>query len=147
MIFGDSPVPPDYKGQDIPESIVSFLQSLKCHGFGISVSGSARKTLNIFWNDIRCGYVNTTVISHTAVVGYNFYPFGHATNSCPPDRRLNISRDFCEKYGCLDSDIILFEGSGSNTGKTYLMIASPAIALHVFMIEAETLASGLPAAR
>jgi hypothetical protein len=139
MIFGDSPViPPGYQGRYIPESIVRFLQVLKSHGFGIVVTGPAQKTLNIFWNDIRCGYVNGTVIRHRAVVGYNCFAFGHPTNSCPPDLKRSISRNFCEKYDCLDSDIILFEGGGSNTGKTYLMIASPVIALRVFRTEAES---------
>jgi hypothetical protein len=142
MTLGDSPVPLGYRGQDIPESTVRFLQDLlNNHEFSVKESGSARKTLKISWNDIRFGYVNSTVISHKAVVGYSFYANKHTTDACPHHLIHSISRYFREKYRCSDADIIHFDGKGSNTGKTYSMIASRAIALHVFMTKAESLAS------
>jgi predicted HNH restriction endonuclease len=40
---------------------------------------------------------------------------------------------FCDKYGCQSSDLVVHHGTGTNAGRTFLIIKDPTVALKVLM--------------
>ena len=132
-----SPVPEGYAGAPLPALLTSLLAILDRHGFTRKVSTRfAGKTINVMHDGVRCGYINNSVLQRDGVIGYHFAPWGRATNDCPPKIADVLVPLFCERYGCQSGELVVQHGTGTNAGRTFLIIKDPTVALKVLMQDA-----------
>ena len=126
--------PAGYVGPELTPTVLSLLEILDRYGFRVAATTRfAGKTLNLLWEGERCGYINSTVLGKGAVLGYHFKWSGDASNSCPPELASQLLQIFSEKYQCDIEDLVIHHGTGSNTGRTNLLIRSPTTALSVLL--------------
>lgn len=123
--------PPTYMGPPLGPEVASLLAVLERYGFTHGSTGPADKTLNIYLNGKRCAYINSTVVRFGGVVGYHFARWGRPANDCPSEFAETLSEEFQRRYGCDAGEIFVQSGTGSNTGRKYLIIKSATLALRV----------------
>ena len=133
---------PDYKGNALPIATVSFLEILERHGFAINASGSSRKTIRIQFDNIPRGYINSTVLSKGAVVGYNFATWGRPHDDCPMDQVDALVPSFQARYHCDVDAFLTHKGNGEiKRNKVYLLLCDASVALTVLLQDAGVQAS------
>lgn len=131
------PTPHGYSGAELSSPVAGLLEILVRYGFTTAASDRfAGKTINLLRDGARCGYINSTVLGKGAVLGYHFTWSGTPNNACAPEIADRLVPIFCEKYGCQASDLIVHKGTGSNLGRTYLLIRTPTVALQVLLKDA-----------
>lgn len=126
-----------YNGERLPASITQMLERLSRKGIRMEVSAkgnSTGKTINLMWKGKRAGYVNPTVLSRKGVLGYHFSAAGH--NHSPSELEGRLDAWFCDRYDCARRDFIIHDGGGTNSGRTYLIIMDPEVAIRVVLAEA-----------
>lgn len=120
-----------YKGIELPARIQSFLSIISKHSCRLVVTGASKKTIRIFNGDRNLGYINSTVIRRQAIVGYHFLEDGNGTDACAKGNEGSLIQDFCNKYECEPDDIDIHSGVGANSGRTFLLIRDPRLALEI----------------
>lgn len=124
----------NYAGPPLPKRVQSFLSLLEGHSLQIVPTGSAGKSIRILSQDKNLGYVNSTVLQRGALVGYRFNETGYESDSCPKAAEPTLIADFCARYNCTPKDLDSHYGAGKNTGRLFLLIRDPTVALRVFQI-------------
>lgn len=129
--------PPGYAGPSLPTSVVSMLTILERHGIGADASTQfAGKTINLVQDGNRCGYINGSVLERSGVLGYRFAWSGRPNNACPPELTETLVPVFCDRYRCEPADFVVHHRGGENTGRTFLIIKNPTVALRVLLQDA-----------
>ena len=124
-----------YAGPTLTPEIRSILSILERHDITFKTTGPSRKTIRVFDGDRNLGYVNGTVVRRKGLLGYHFVESGYSSDSCPKHLMPTLIETFCERYSCTASAFELHEGSGSNTGRLYLLIRDPMVALCALQID------------
>lgn len=123
-----------YAGINLPSSVLSLLEILERYGFEAAASTKhAGKTLNLYYQGERCGYVNSTVLAGGSVLGYHFRWSGKPNNACPPELAERLLDVFSQRYECDPLELEIHHGTGSNAGRTNLHIRNPTLALRVLL--------------
>ncbi len=126
-------VPANYAGAPLSEALRSLLPILYRNSFYLVVTGHAGKTIRIERNGQNCGYINSTVIQRRGILGYHFAKHGSATDACPEELRSNLVPYFCERYGCSASALDVYIKSEGNSGRAYLILKDPQVALRILL--------------
>ena len=127
---------PGYAGPTLPSEVTSFLAILTSHGFTTeATSDQAGKTIRIFHHGVWYGYINGSVLERSAVLGYRFTAWDHNNNACPPEVADHLASTFAEKYACTEDDVIVQRGKGGNSGRAFLIVRNPTVALRVLQID------------
>ncbi len=129
-------VPTDYAGLPFTEPLLSLLSILDRYSFSLAASGSSKKTVRVFRSGENLGYVNDTVIKRGGAIGYHFAKHGRKADACPEQLKARLVPYFCKYYGCEPSDLLVHKGSGSNEGRTYLILRNPQVALRILLTDA-----------
>ena len=118
-----------YAGTPLPPALISFLEFLAARGFSAETSGPSGKTIRILKGGQNLGYVNGTVVQRGALLGYHFGAIGHRSDSAPAELADRLSEWACNRFNCSESEIDVHSGAGSNAGRVFLLLKSPAAAL------------------
>ncbi len=127
--------PKGYKGSDLPTPVLLMLEKLVNYKIEARATTSVGKTLNLFFNDTRCGYINSEVLRRNGVLGYHFRTWGNSPNdACPPNLANILIPTFCDRYKCIASDLVIHNGKGEkNENRTFLIIKNPDVAIRVLL--------------
>jgi hypothetical protein len=99
------------------------LGVLNRHGFqNFATTAHAGKTINIERGAKRYGYINGSVLGRGGVVGYMFTGMGHPFAAVPTNSLEEEASRFCRRHAADSSDVFLQPGTGSNTGRGFLII-------------------------
>lgn len=118
-----------YAGIPLPSLNRSFLELLRTQGFDLVQTGPSQKTTRIYFKGENRGYVNNTVVQKGALLGYHFATVGHRSDSCPPELTETLVEWACQRFKCPKTDLVVHNGAGSNTGRTFLLFKSATTAL------------------
>jgi hypothetical protein len=124
----------------VPPRVEAFLHRLKGNGFAVVTTGSAGMTYRIRRGVEDYGYVNGTVLKRDAVLGYHFRESGRrGSDSCPAGLELNLVDSFCRRYGCAPGDLDALPGNGANSGRLFLHVRDPEVALKILEADANAI--------
>ncbi len=132
----ESLLPPTYNGPLLLPDVESLLEILAGYGFTYQSTGLEDKTLNIYFNGRRCAYINASTARYGGIVGYHFAPWGRPANDCPTEFISCLGEEFQRRYNCKSEDVFVQIGAGSNSGRRFLIIKNPIVALKVLCQDA-----------
>ena len=111
-----------YNGPPLPPEISCLLRVLyETHGIERTPTGSSKGTIRLKINNRDIGYVNRTVIDHGGVFGYKFQR-PKPNDSCSPEEKENLIETFVNKYDIGAENLIIQQGTGTNTGRYFLIV-------------------------
>jgi hypothetical protein len=116
----------------LPARLHDLLDILARRGVTAEASTKyAGKTINLFQGGVPCGYINGSVIERGGVLGYRFTWSGRANDACPPEQAGEVAQIFRDRYQCGPEDFVVHPGTGANSGRAFLIITNPTLALRV----------------
>lgn len=127
--------PRGYRGPPLPVPITDLLKALRRHDFQCTATGGG-KTIAVSRSGRRCGYVKPYVIRSEGSLGYYLGPLGIEGQQCPARQVSHVVKQFCKRYACSQSDLIVHPLGGTNSGTSLLIIRSPELALRVLLQDA-----------
>jgi len=127
--------PRGYRGPPLPVPITDLLKALQRHGFQCTATGGG-KTIAVSRSGRRCGYVKPYVIRSEGSLGYYLGPLGIEGQQCPARQVSPVVKQFCRRYACSRSDLIVHPLGGTNSGTSLLIIRNPELALSVLLQDA-----------